>query len=245
MKVLIVTSSMTFVPNNYNGFVLPFADVPEVVGVAVIENRSWSYVFKALLMIFTFSAPRMGFHVLKNTLFPGLKSRELAFKSNGKGYWVFQNPNQKECLDLLQQQSVDLVINARTRFIFRKPLLSATRLGCVNVHHGLLPEQRGLMCDFWAHVEGHPFGFSVHEMTEKIDEGQILRTVQTGENSLDYMNSISGSCAKEFSACRSVIEELREKNRIQGQPNVSERAVWRRNPSLLDLYRARLKGVKI
>ena len=56
------------------------------------------------------------------------------------------------------------------RSFFRVP-----RLGMLNVHHELLPEYRGAQSVLWQlHDGSRVSGFSIHEMTERIDGGRIL-----------------------------------------------------------------------
>ena len=59
----------------------------------------------------------------------------------------------------IRGQDIDLVINLRTRCIYRSEVLDASKLGCINIHHGLLPLYRGAMCDLFALSENRPAGF--------------------------------------------------------------------------------------
>jgi methionyl-tRNA formyltransferase len=245
MRVLLVTSALTFVPENYDRFILPMADCDEVIGLVVIENRSMSYCLKGMALVLTGAAPRLGVQILKNLLFSGLAKRRRAFESRGKSFSVFKNPNQPEMLELVKDLNVDLVLNARTRFIYRKGILSAPRLGCLNVHHGLLPQQKGLMCDFWAHLDRQPFGFSIHQMTLEVDQGDILSVVETGRDSRDYLKAVLASCDKEVAASFSVFEKIKSQNGIEGTRNQSMETAMRLNPGLKDFYQARKRGIRI
>src|SRR6476619_6211503 len=99
-------------------------------------------------MMATLSAPRMGATLVKNYLGSSRSLRKKSYESKNKFYHVLPNVNGSEALELIKKHDIDLIVNARTRAIFKKDILNATRLGCINIHHGLLPEQRGLMCDF-------------------------------------------------------------------------------------------------
>jgi methionyl-tRNA formyltransferase len=62
-------------------------------------------------------------------------------------------------------------------FLWRLPpaVLRLPPLGAVNVHGGLLPEQRGANPFGWAFRRGDPaIGFTAHRMDEQIDTGPVL-----------------------------------------------------------------------
>jgi methionyl-tRNA formyltransferase len=49
------------------------------------------------------------------------------------------------------------------------------RLGMINVHHELLPRYRGAQTAIWQiHDGSRETGFSIHEVTQRIDQGRIL-----------------------------------------------------------------------
>lgn len=58
--------------------------------------------------------------------------------------------------------------------IVKKPLLSETRLGFINVHPSFLPFGRGKDPNFWSLACDDPFGVSIHLVDEKIDHGPVL-----------------------------------------------------------------------
>lgn len=69
--------------------------------------------------------------------------------------------------------SPDYVVNGGAG-IYGKALLAVPRCCFLNAHPGLLPEFRGLDPVPWALVEGRPIGATLHEVTDGIDEGDIL-----------------------------------------------------------------------
>jgi methionyl-tRNA formyltransferase len=68
----------------------------------------------------------------------------------------------------------DLAVSAATRSIYSIPVLSAPRLGIINVHPGELPNYRGCTCVEWAIYNDDPINNTVHFVTEGIDEGPIV-----------------------------------------------------------------------
>jgi methionyl-tRNA formyltransferase len=53
-----------------------------------------------------------------------------------------QDVNDPEFVDFIRAQGIDVIVSFQQR-IFRKPLLDAPHIACLNVHTGLLPGYRG------------------------------------------------------------------------------------------------------
>ncbi|MGZ3779373.1 MAG: formyltransferase family protein, partial [Pseudobdellovibrionaceae bacterium] len=233
MKALLVTSAVTFVPENYEGFVAPLASNPQIDGLILIDNRAWDIVAKGLALLLSGAAPRMGWQLLKNYFNKPVKRKIDIFAAQGKKVWVVKDINCAESLELLTNLKPDLLLNARTRSFFRKNLLSIPPLGCVNIHHGLLPHQRGLMCDFWAHLFQTPSGFSIHEMTLKLDDGSLLKVVEVPSDKKNYLATLRTGAKMEALAAQEILSRINSSAQIQGMPNLKTAdTVYRKNPKL-------------
>lgn len=246
MRSLLVTSEVTFVGDNYHQVVLGLATNPFVVGLVVIQNRGLDLTLKSLLGILTFAAPRFGLQLLMNTILPGTSKKIKAYEREGKKVFFTKDINDPECLKWMEEQKIDLIVNARSRSFFREKVLSLPRLGCINIHHGLLPDQRGVMCDFWGHLNRTAYGFTVHQMTKKIDDGPILLVQQVDNGHGNYMRSLYESSKIEVNALSDIIGLIQSKDRIDGITNTkSEKTKYFKNPQLRDFYKLRLKGTKV
>lgn len=246
MKTLIFTSALTFVPDNYDDFVIGMLTHPSVHGLIVDDNRDPAYLAKGAALIASGAAPRFGAQIWKNHFGQSLVRRQAACKKNGKSFFLTNNLNSVEVIRRVREQGIDLVLNARTRTFFRKDLLAAPRLGCLNIHHGLLPEQRGLMCDFWSQLEDAPSGFSVHVMTPKLDDGLVLKAVPVPAETNDYLATIRKTARTEVQVCRDLLSEIERLDRLpEGTPNQSEKTRYRKNPGLMDFYRLHQKGNRL
>lgn len=246
LRALLVTSRVTFVPENYNQLVCGLAEAPHIVGCVVIDNREWSIVTQGVALILTGAGPRMGFQLLTNFFNDLLHIKKQTYEKAAKSFFVVQDLNSEEALDILRREKIDLILNARTRTIFKKNLLATPRLGCINIHHGLLPDQRGLMCDFWAHLEKTPSGFSIHQMTSKLDAGTILKVVEVPTAKTDYLASIYEGSKKELTAAKETLDEIAQSGAIQGHENIlTETTLYRKNPTLWDFFKLKFKGTKI
>lgn len=245
MRTCLVTSALTFVPENYNRLILRLAQHPSVVGLIEIENRESSVYLKAFGMIFSLSAPRMGWTLIQNSLDSSRQQRRQAFEKQGKWVKVANSPKSSEILKLIENEPLDLILNARTRVIYREELLNKPRLGCLNIHHGLLPQQRGLMCDFWAHLEGEHSGFSIHQMTSKIDDGPILRVQKVDSHRKDYLKTLLQTSEIEADVGFDLLTEIQSTGRLQPLDVPVSDYRYRKNPSLLDGYRLQMRGIKV
>ena len=83
--------------------------------------------------------------------------------------------NHPRVLELATTLKPDLICVFGTSLI-HGPLLSAGRLGMVNLHGGLSPEYRGADCSFWALYNGEPekLGCTLHYIDAGIDTGGLI-----------------------------------------------------------------------
>jgi methionyl-tRNA formyltransferase len=102
-----------------------------------------------------------------------------------------------------------------------------------------------LMCDFWAHLENQDFGFSIHQMTSKIDDGPILHVEKVVSDRKSYMNSIFEASKLEARICRTLIDQIKVSGHFTLLNPKFKNFTYRKNPSLKDGYRLQLKGIKI
>lgn len=246
MRTWLVTSAVTFVPDNYEDLVLPLAQNPHIEGLLILDNRGPDILLKALLLIFSGAGPRLGWQLLKNSRGRSLEKKKELYQKHGKKVLVFKDINDPDCLHELESLQPDLILNARTRSFFRKKILALPRWGCLNIHHGLLPDQRGLMCDLWAHLEGTPAGFSIHVMTSKLDDGAILTSTEVPSDKKNYLKAIKEAARLEAQAAAQVLANIAQTGKIEGQENLkTATTVYRSNPGLKEFYKLRWRGVKI
>ncbi|MFL5783755.1 MAG: formyltransferase family protein [Bacteriovoracaceae bacterium] len=246
LRAVLVTSEVTFVGENYHQVILTLAKNPHIRALVVIQNREPRLSALGFVAAISGAAPRFGFQLFTNNLFPRTDEKVRAYEKEGKEVFFTKDINSPESLQYLRSLTLDLVVNARSRCFFRDEVLALPRLGCINIHHGLLPFQRGVMCDFWAHMYGRPFGFTVHQMTKKIDDGPILRVEEMKLAAESYTKSIFEGSKREAQVLAEVLDDIDKKQVIEGQLNqkTSETKYWK-NPKLMDFYRLRLKGIKV
>lgn len=246
MKTLLVTSQLTFIPLNYDDLIAGLAACPHVGGLLVLRNRDPKLILKAFALIGS-GAWRLGMNLLVNRSSASRRRRLAAYAAQGKPVWEQDTINCPESVALVAANRFDLILNARTRFIYKKAILSAPSLGCINIHHGLLPEQRGTMCDLWALSEDRPAGFSMHVMTAAVDAGQILARVTVSDgHDRHFPNYLRRACRMELDESARVLEALEDTGRLEGHPNPRpENLVMRRNPDFRQLRRMIRHGMRL
>lgn len=241
MRAVLIVSRLTFVPQNYHGFIMPLIRDPRIVGVMVLDNLSWDFKLKACVLVLTGLASRLGLQLIRNMNLRYLHEKESLCAELKKSFLLTRNPHDPQAIEWLREADVDYLVNARTRTIFRKSLLAIPKKGSLNIHHGLLPDQRGLMCDFWGLYNNEPSGFSVHEMTSQLDAGKIFLTETTPAHPEGYLAQTAESAGREAQAISRVLSQLEEG--YAGIENArSPQTKYHRNPGLKELLAFRLRG---
>jgi methionyl-tRNA formyltransferase len=244
LRVLLVVSRVTFVPGNYDDLVCAMAECPQVMGLLVLDNWSVKLMGRALGLMLI-GAPRMGATLLANCLGASRRRRERAFAKAGKSVWEMSTINCPEAVDLVRRERIDLIVNCRTRFIYRSEILAAPRLGCINMHHGLLPDQRGTTCDLWALHEHRAAGFTIHQMSEQVDAGGIIQRVEIGANQ-NYRSYLQRCTLAEAFILRLILLEIERRGSVWTQPNVpTDGVTMRRNPTVAQLRQMTRGGLRL
>lgn len=93
-----------------------------------------------------------------------------------------------EAITWVQSHQPDLIISVSCPQMIGKKILSCAHLGGINIHSSLLPSYAGLAPYYWVLSQGEKeTGITVHYMTLKFDEGNILAqkatSIQAGESS--------------------------------------------------------------
>ena len=83
-----------------------------------------------------------------------------------------KGPDERE---LIRSLEPDIIFSFYYRDIIPSEILAIPRLGAFNMHGSLLPKYRGRACVNWAIIHGETeTGPTLHHMTEKADEGDIV-----------------------------------------------------------------------
>lgn len=263
-KILIVTSRVTYVPENYANLFSELLRLREqdfefkntyTLKVVFLNNRSLILFLKAFFLIFT-GAPRIGFHLFKNNMNSYLYDPRIKMlNSNGIKTYIFRTPNSIQFRNFLRLEKIDLLINARTRYIYKRKTLNTPKLGAFNIHHGILPENRGTMCDLWAMYNQKPLGFSIHQMNEKIDDGKIVIAYEHKDENIthlkNYTEYLRQSSTIEGRVLFQFIKNQYKNLELQGIDSISSPNIQKqnnphtKNPTLKEIWKMKTKGLKL
>ena len=89
-------------------------------------------------------------------------------------FYFVDNHNSAACRQLIEELSIDCLVNAGTPRKLNKDILGAAEVGVVNVHPGILPEYRGACAVEWAILNDDRVGNTAHFMTEAYDAGKVI-----------------------------------------------------------------------
>lgn len=90
-------------------------------------------------------------------------------------YSITHNVNSKEFLEKMRSLQPDLIVSYSAPQVFKPPLLAIPKYGVINVHGSYLPNYRGCLPSFWQLYHDEKYaGATVHYMSEKIDDGDII-----------------------------------------------------------------------
>lgn len=248
MNVVIITGQITFMPNNYRNHLLEIIDHPAVKAIAIHQNYTPSMLLKSLLII-TAGAYQTGIQLLKNiTAYRKTENDPLIKKAKNKKMQIYKasNFNSEEFKQWLIDHKIDLLINMRTRHIFRPIILNIKGLTCLNVHHGLLPRQRGTMCDLWSLLENKEKGFSIHVMSQKLDDGEIISTHTVPTQTNNYQQYLKSTYTFEKKAIIELLDHVIEKKQIPpGQSNPANDAIYYRTPGVKEILNLKRRGITL
>ena len=254
MKILVVTSEVTFVPNNYNHFLREIlqgtSDDPDIkIEIAILKNNSFTLIFRGLALCFM-GARSIGYHLVKNSIKARFQDRLKMSREFNVNLQYFDNPNTPDFHEFVKNKHTDLLINARTRYIYKNKILKIPTIASLNIHHGLLPDYRGTMCDLWALGDERPTGFSIHVMDKKIDNGAIIRRITTSKagDSLrkNFSQLIMESSKIEGQEMAKIIK-LINKDRVLPieMDNITTKPVYTKNPDFFAIRKLLQKGIKL
>ncbi|MBN2034866.1 MAG: formyl transferase [Deltaproteobacteria bacterium] len=87
--------------------------------------------------------------------------------------------NSSQFLQRVEEMGIDLIISVAAPSIFKEGLIRIPRLGCINIHNGMLPNYRGMLPNFWQMYHNEKAaGITIHEISAGIDEGRIIAQKQ-------------------------------------------------------------------
>ena len=246
MKVLLVSSQITYVPGNYfDLFESVLEKCPDLIaGAAFIQNYKSSF-WKDVAGLYWLGCPRVAGTLATNIFQSSQARRERILQAKNIPILRPTSMNEDSIIEWVLKQRIDLIVNVRTRCIYKNRILRAPRIGCINIHHGLLPDYRGTFCDLYALADNRPAGFTIHEMTEKVDSGRILLRRETTPGACrDYVSHLEQSGRIEGLALADLLLKIQTEGRLPfGYANESTRPIFTKNPDRKRIREFRSAGM--
>jgi len=177
-----------------------------------------------------------------------LQRRSIARLAGGEGIALVptRSVNDPDFIERMKLLEPDVIVSVAAPEIFKKAILQAPRLGCINVHSGRLPRYRGMMPTFWQMRSGEPnVTVTVHEMAEKLDAGAVLGTADCRIEQRDSLDRVM--VAAKHACARLVIRVLRDLAAGEARPQQLDmaEASYFSFPSRADVLRLRQLGHRL
>lgn len=160
------------------------------------------------------------------------KSIEVFIRDNNLKAYKVSDINTKKTIDIIKALNPDIIFVCTLSQILKKEIIEIPRLGCVNIHAGLLPKYRGPASNFWVlYNQEEKTGVSFHYLSTGVDKGDILIQKelnilpQDTEETLDIRLSELGA---EYIA--GLIRDI-EKKRVHRIPQNEQEATYFSQPS--------------
>ena len=186
LRVIVMTQAdRFFIPKNIDraAQVCELLEIVEVNCKSALENRLSDY----LKWFGPWQCAKMGAVTIGREaekyldrlagyrLFHGHCSVADAARKNGVPHRIITNSNDPAFVEHVLELKPDLIISYSAPQIIKPALLSVPKYGVINVHGALLPDYRGCLPSFWYLYNDEKLGgATVHYMSAKIDDGDIL-----------------------------------------------------------------------
>ncbi|MBI3038054.1 hypothetical protein HYY75_03230 [bacterium] len=249
MNVVYITSSVNYVKDNYFHLLKAISEkgvLSEKISVAglMLLKTDNKLLAKSILGLLVAGGPRVAITLFRNFFSSVLRdSRISQYRSLGIPVFKLENINDPRSISVLRKLNPDLLVNLRTRNIYKREVLELPKLACINIHHGLLPENRGTMCDLWAWVEGRPVGFSIHRMNERVDDGVILTRQEIDVSVVkSYIDIPFTSSFFEAKALIKCLNHIVDHGFCDSIENSSKMVRYTRNPTYRQIRDIRRRG---
>jgi folate-dependent phosphoribosylglycinamide formyltransferase PurN len=163
-------------------------------------------------------------------------------KSRGIPVCKFHSIREEAAIRCVEASGADLIVSVSCPQLIGDRVLQAARRGGINIHSSLLPQYAGLAPYYWVLVDGEKVtGTTVHYMTEKFDEGNILgRTeiaIKPGDSAFSLFRSLAqaGSPLLVSSSHRALAGD-------EGTPQSKEFSSYRSHPDYASYQKLRKNG---
>lgn len=183
MRIVIITQDDPFfLPQNMAYLISKLSPTDEVVAAVVSDvspyGKKESFFDKALKTLGIFGVVFFLNYALRYILYKLILRRtvrKVLNKNNIDCVRLVDPINTAGSLTVIRNYKPDLILSIAGNEIFKQDLISLAKLGCINLHTGMLPKYRGLLPSFWAMKNNEKcIGVTVFYVDLGIDSGPII-----------------------------------------------------------------------
>ncbi len=139
-------------------------------------------------------------------------------KNKNIPYFKIKNINSRLTITKIKKLEPDVILSVAATQIFKKEIISISKIATINIHSALLPKYRGASPNFWNLLNGEKIsGVSVHFISEKIDSGKLISQEKMNiekDETLFTLNTKTSKISPKL--IRNSVNKLKNKN-FQGR----------------------------
>lgn len=142
------------------------------------------------LLKFLISKGHKPLALMVNTVEKGSHRDELISIAGLPKEFVFEGNQFRENLDVFKPLNLDYIFGIHFPYIIPSDFLNLPKIGFLNLHPAFLPFNKGWHTPSWAILDGTDYGATLHYMSEKLDEGDIIHQKKVAIDPEDTANSL-------------------------------------------------------
>lgn len=93
--------------------------------------------------------------------------------------------NSKKTVSAIKNLKPDLFLSINFRYLLKDEIIKTPKYGCINLHFGYLPYNRGVFADAFSIIENTPAGITYHLIDAGIDTGKIISQMEIKKTHID------------------------------------------------------------
>ena len=101
-------------------------------------------------------------------------AKELIALSGIEKEFIFEGKEFLENINLFKSLDLDYIFGVHFPYIIPTEVLELPKIGFLNLHPAFLPFNKGWHTPSWAIIDGTKYGATLHFMSKKLDEGNII-----------------------------------------------------------------------
>lgn len=112
--------------------------------------------------------------------------------------WFAPQLRTTETISEIRELAPDIIISAFFAYILKAEIIDIPKLGCINMHQGYLPKNRGCHENVWPILDASPAGVTIHYIDDGIDTGDIIAQRIVPVEAVDTAGSLHRKLTREL-----------------------------------------------